>query len=288
MSCSARIPVYVLLISMFVPDSHVLGVFNLQGLVMTGMYFLGFFMALAVAWVIKTVGRYTSSALFVTEIPIYRIPRWKNILLTMYLKSRTFVVEAGKVILVISMVLWFLKTYGPSEQMEGIATAFKARLGQATTEAERIGLKNEEAAAKLQASYAGMLGHSIEPVIRPLGFDWKIGISLLSSFAAREVFVGTMATLYSAGEGAAEDAEGKFEGLRRRMQAETRPGTGEPVYTTAVAISLLVFYAFAMQCMSTLAVVRRETASWKMTLWMLLYMTGLAYGASLLVYQLAG
>ncbi len=286
MSCSARIPVYVLLISMFVPDERVWGIFNLQGLVMAGMYFLGFFMALVVAWVIKTVGRYASGGIFVTELPIYRLPRWRNVLLTMYHKSRTFVVEAGKVILVISMVLWFLKTYGPEEKMAAVDAEFDPKIASTLDESESNQLKNAKNAAKIQASFAGIVGRAIEPAIRPLGFDWKIGISLLTSFAAREVFVGTMATLYSAGEEAAEDEEGKFEGLRARMKAEINPVTGKQVYSTATAFSLLIFYAFAMQCMSTLAVVKKETGSWKLTLVMLAYMTGLAYGASLLVYQL--
>lgn len=286
MSCSARIPVYVLLISMFVPDTRFLGIFNLQGLVMTGMYFLGFFMALAVAWVIKTVARYSSGGIFVTELPIYRLPRWRNILLTMYHKSRTFVMEAGKVILMISMVLWFLKTYGPQEKMAAIDAEYLPKIEATADEKEKATLQDAQGAAKLQASFAGVVGRAIEPVIRPLGFDWKIGISLLTSFAAREVFVGTMATLYSAGADAAEDEDGKFEGLRARMKAEVNPVTGKPVYTAATALSLLIFYAFAMQCMSTLAVVKKETGSWKLTFVMLAYMTGLAYGASLLVYQL--
>jgi ferrous iron transport protein B len=286
MSCSARIPVYVLLISMFVPEERVWGIFNLQGLVMAGMYLLGFFMALVVAWVIKTVGRYASGGIFVTELPIYRMPRWRNIFLTMYHKSRTFVVEAGKVILIISMLLWFLKSYGPKEKMASIDAEFLPKIEAASNDSAKASLKNALDAAKLQASFAGIVGRAIEPTIRPLGFDWKIGISLLTSFAAREVFVGTMATLYSAGADAAEDEDGKFEGLRARMKAEVNPATGNPVYTAATAFSLLIFYAFAMQCMSTLAVVKKETGSWKLTMLMLTYMTGLAYGASLLVYQL--
>jgi ferrous iron transport protein B len=285
MSCSARIPVYVLLISMFVPEDYLLGVISLQGLVMTAMYFLGFFMALVVAWVIKTVSKYKSDGIFVTELPIYRMPRWRNTLLTMFHKSRTFVLEAGKIIILISMVLWVLKSYGPPSQMAAIDADFDPRI-TATQDATVLQeLENAKASGKLKASYAGMIGQTIEPAIRPLGFDWKIGIALLSSFAAREVFVGTMATLYGAGEAAAEDEESKFEGLRSRMKAEVDPETGKPVYTSAVAFSLLIFYAFAMQCMSTLAVVKKETGSWKMTLAMLAYMTGLAYGASFLVYQ---
>lgn len=286
MSCSARIPVYVLLISMFVPDDYLFGFINLQGLFMTGMYFLGFFMALAVAWVIKVFNRFKANDIFVTDLPIYRVPRWNNTLLTMFHKCKTFVFEAGKVIMVISIVLWVLKTYGPAEEMASIEQKFMQLIAQTTDDAEKAEFETQMASEKLRASYAGKIGKAIEPAIRPLGFDWKIGISLVTSFAAREVFVGTMATLYSAGEEASEDVEGKFGGLRARMQAERNPETGEPVYTTAVAFSLLIFYAFAMQCMSTLAVTKKETGSWKMTIIMLVYMTALAYGASFLTYQL--
>ena len=286
MSCSARIPVYVLLISMFVPDDYLFGFINLQGLFMTGMYFLGFFMALAVAWVIKVFNRYNAADIFVTDMPIYRFPRWNNTLMTMFHKCKTFVFEAGKVIMVISIVLWVLKTYGPAEEMAGIERKFTQQIENTTDEAQKAEFRTQMASEKLRASFAGKLGRAIEPAIKPLGFDWKIGISLVTSFAAREVFVGTMATLYSAGDEAVEDVEGKFGGLRARMQAEINPETGKPVYTMAVAFSLLIFYAFAMQCMSTLAVTKKETGSWKMTIIMLVYMTVLAYGASFLAYNL--
>lgn len=287
MSCSARIPVYVLLISLFVPDESFLGFFNLQGLVMTGMYLLGFFMALATAWVIKTMARYKSTGMFVVELPKYRMPRWKNTVLEMYHKSRTFVVEAGKVIMVISVILWFLASYGPGDQMAEVARSYDARIENAAgDEALVSSLQTQKSSEVLKVSYAGQLGRFIEPAIRPLGFDWKIGIALITSFAAREVFVGTMATIYSAGEDAVDDEDGQYLSIRERMELERNPDTGEPVYTAAAAISLLIFYAFAMQCMSTLAVVKKETRSWKMTLIMLAYMTGLAYFASLLAYQL--
>lgn len=284
MSCSARIPVYVLLISMFVPDQMVLGIFNLQGIVMTGMYFLGFFMALAVAWILKKIFKYAANSIFVTELPVYRTPPWKAVLLTMWHKSKTFVWEAGKVIMVISIILWGLASYGPGEEMKEIETDFTARIDATPEQADSLTVAMES--AMLQASYAGKIGKFIEPVIRPMGFDWKIGIALITSFAAREVFVGTMATIYSAGEEAAEDQEGRFETLRARMFAEVDPDTGKPVYTLAVGVALLLFYAFAMQCMSTLAIVKRETGSWKMTFFMLAYMTGLAYASAFAAYQL--
>lgn len=283
MSCSARIPVYVLLIGLFVPDEQVLGIFNLKGIVMAGLYLLGFLMALAVAFVIKTISRYRSNGIFVAELPLYRVPRWKNTGLTMFFKARTFVVEAGKVILVLSIVLWLLKSYGPPGDFAAIDTSFQAELAAAEGDSARLAeLHTQVNSAKLRASYAGMLGRGIEPVIRPLGFDWKIGIALISSFAAREVFVGTMATLYSA----SEDETGDYQNLRSRLAAERHPETGKPVYTAAVAMSLLIFYAFAMQCMSTVAVVQRETKSWRLAGIMVLYMTGLAYVASFVTYQI--
>ncbi|MCB9231638.1 MAG: ferrous iron transport protein B [Bacteroidia bacterium] len=284
MSCSARIPVYTLLIGMFVPDQMVLGFLNLQGLVMLGMYFLGFAAALAVAWVLKKMLKYGSDAIFFTEMPIFRMPRWKNVALTMFNKSKTFVLETGKIILVISIALWFLANYAPGDSFQKIDdkyTLLKSDPNLSEEELAELDLRHDS--EKLKTSYAGRMGSLLEPVIRPLGFDWKIGISLVTSFAAREVFVGTMATIYSVGDG--DDAKG-IRSLRQRMLAEKDPETGQPVYTLAVALSLLVFYAFAMQCMSTLAVAKRETGSWKWTGFMLVYMTGLAYLASLAVFQL--
>ncbi|MEM7035686.1 MAG: ferrous iron transport protein B [Bacteroidota bacterium] len=289
MSCSARIPVYVVLIGLLMPENEYIGIFNVQGLIMTGMYLLGFVMALIVALVIKLMARYKSDGIFVSELPVYRTPRWKNIGLVMYRKSATFVWEAGKVIMVISVVLWFLQSYGPGDEMEKIEANFTAQIDAAKASNDTLaipGLQTKMQYELVEASYAGHLGKFIEPVIRPLGFDWKIGISLVTSFAAREVFVGTMGVLYNAGPGADEDEEGRYEALRRKMAEAVDPETGERIYTPAVLIALLVFYAFAMQCMSTLAVVRKETGSWKMTLIMLGYLTGLAYGSAFIAYQL--
>lgn len=282
MSCSARIPVYVLLIALFVPEDQVLGLFNLQGVVMMGFYLLGFFAALAFAWIFKMVLKYTKPAVFVTELPIYRMPRWESVGMTIYQKSRTFVVEAGKVILLISIVLWFLASYGPSQKMEEVESTYSPQLAEVeNNEALTDSLTQIYNAAKLQNSYAGHIGKFIEPAIKPLGFDWKIGISLLTSFAAREVFVGTMATIYSVGDG-----EANMDSLLERLRNERDPKTGKPVYGTATAISLLVFFAFAMQCMSTLAITWKETGGWKWPLVMVSYLTALAYLASLVVYQI--
>jgi ferrous iron transport protein B len=281
MSCAARIPVYVLLIALFVPEDTVLGLFNLQGIVMMGFYLLGFFAALAFAWIFKIVLKYTKPAVFVTELPIYRMPRWESVGMTIYQKSKTFVVEAGKVILIISIILWFLADYGPSSKMEAVEAKYEAQLADIQdNESLSDSLTQMYNAEKLQNSYAGHVGKFIEPVIKPLGFDWKIGISLLTSFAAREVFVGTMATIYSVEEDGEENVP-----LLDRLRNERDPKTGEPVYGTATAISLLVFFAFAMQCMSTLAITWKETGGWKWPLVMVSYLTALAYLASLIVYQ---
>lgn len=285
MSCSARIPVYVLLISLFIPATQVGGIFNLQGLVMTGMYLLGFVMALLAAVVI---GRFLKSdaltAPFITELPLYRSPRWMNALLVMWQKSRTFVTEAGKVILLISLLLTVLISFGPAGDREAIEKKYAPALAAATPKsAEHDSLLTLQQSELLRASWAGHIGQAMEPVIRPMGFDWKIGISLLSSFAAREVFVGTMNIIYSVHE--TENEEQDRMNLRAKMLAERDPRTGALVYSPAVAAALLVFYAFAMQCMSTLAVTRRETGSWKLTGLMLVYLTGLAYVSAVAVYQ---
>lgn len=273
MSCSARIPVYILLIGLFVPATPVLGIFTMQGLAMMGLYVLGFVMALLAALVFRTFLGHKNDGLFVTELPIYRRPRWKNVGLTVYQKCKAFVIEAGKIILVISIVLWFMAAFSPGGRHEMIDSKYDALAAQPGADTTQLAL--DRTSAKLEASYVGIVGKAIEPAIRPLGFDWKIGISLITSFAAREVFVGTMATIYSAG-----DVEDNPDGLRERMLAERNPQTGKPVYTPAVAFALLVFYAFAMQCMSTLAIARRETGSWKWAGVMLVYLTALAYLAA--------
>lgn len=278
-SCSARIPVYAVLVGFVVPDQTVFGIFNAQGLVFMGLYLLGIVATLLAALVFKKVLNIKNENSFLMiELPQYKKPIWKNAFLTVKEKVTTFVVEAGKVILVISILLWFLASYGPSTAMDNAeleATSYINSNNLATQEAD-----NYLASKKIEASYAGHLGKFIEPAIKPLGFDWKIGIALLTSFAAREVFVGTMATIYSVGS--ADDEASVSE----RMAAEINPQTGAKVYTTATSLSLLIFYVFAMQCMSTLAVVRRETKSWKWPIIQFFYMGALAYFGSLITYQL--
>ena len=279
MSCSARLPVYTILIALVIPKNHVLGFISLQGLVMMGLYLLGLVMALVVSWVAKTFIRLKEKSFFILELPVYRAPRWNNIIVTMISKAKIFVKDAGKVIIVISVILWALSSFGPSKRMAALQQHYAALEQQHTI--DKAVLNKEKNAALLENSYAGILGKVIEPVILPLGYDWKIGIALITSFAAREVFVGTMATLYSVEGG--KDADRQT--LRQRMESATR-SDGSKVYTLATGVSLMLFYAFAMQCMSTLAVVRRETHSWKWPFIQLVYMTGLAYIMSLIAYQL--
>ncbi len=277
-SCSARIPVYAVLIGFVVPADTFMGIFNLQGLVFMGLYLLGILAALVSAFVFKLILKTGEKSFLMMELPSYRWPVWRNIWQNIFDKVAAFVLEAGKVIMVISIVLWFLASYGPPKAMaeaeaSAIATAQAQSLGDTAT-ADLI------AGRKIEASYAGHLGKSIEPAIRPLGFDWKIGIALITSFAAREVFVGTMATIYSIGSSDNENT------IRDQLAAARNPVTGAKVYSAATSLSLLIFYVFAMQCMSTLAVVKRETGSWKWALIQFVYMSGLAYVGSFITFRL--
>ncbi len=276
MSCSARLPVYTILISLVIPSHYYFGFLSLQGLVMMALYLLGTVMALIVSYVMKWFIKINEKSFFILELPMYRSPRWKNAGITMIEKAKIFVTDAGKVIMVISLLLWFLSSHGPGSRMENVEAKYATLLQQMP--AAKDSLTKQCSAEKLQNSYAGIVGKSIEPVIEPLGYDWKIGIALITSFAAREVFVGTMATLYSVEEN--DDTS-----LRQKLNAAKHPN-GTKVYTLAAALSLMVFYVLAMQCMSTLAVVKRETKSWKWPLFQFVYMTMLAYSMSWLVYVL--
>jgi ferrous iron transport protein B len=280
MSCSARLPVYTILIALVIPRKELFGFFSLQGLVMMGLYMLGLVMAMIVSYVAKWFIRLKEKSFFILELPIYRAPRWNNVVVTMINKAKTFVMDAGKVILVISLILWALSSFGPGERMKSVTLHYQQQVQKYPGQA--AALDKERRSALLENSYAGLLGKVIEPVIHPLGYDWKIGIALITSFAAREVFVGTMATLYSVEGG--KDADPQT--LHQRMQTARRDDDGSPVYTLASGVSLMIFYVMAMQCMSTLAVVRRETRSWKWPMIQLVYMTGLAYVMSLITYQL--
>ncbi|MEQ8414956.1 MAG: ferrous iron transport protein B [Imperialibacter sp.] len=279
MSCSARLPVYTILIALVVPSTSVLGFFSLQGVALMGMYLLGFIAALLSAYVMKLIMKMKERSFFLMELPIYRMPRWKNVGITIVEKVKTFVFEAGKVILAISIVLWVLASYGPGDALTNAEETVQK-------ESTHLNLSEEEmndrvASYKLEHSYAGYLGKVTEPVIAPLGYDWKIGIALITSFAAREVFVGTIATIYSVGSAGEDNTT-----IRQRLEKEKNPKTGGPMFTPAVAFSLLVFYAFAMQCMSTIAIVYRETKGWKWPAIQLIYMSALAYLSALAVYNL--
>ena len=277
MSCSARLPVYTILIGIVIPKTYLFGLIGVQGLVMMGLYLLGLVMALIVAYVAKWLIRINEKSYFILELPTYRSPRWNNVVQTMISKAKIFVRDAGKVIMVISLILWALSSFGPEKRMSNIHQEFaelKSHPG-----ADTISLDKQYASAKLENSWAGIMGKSIEPAITPLGYDWKIGIALITSFAAREVFVGTMATLYSVG-----DAESDMK-LKEKMKAAVH-SDGKPVFNLASGISLMIFYLFAMQCMSTLAIVRRETRTWKWPIIQFIYMTALAYLMSLIAYQL--
>ena len=277
MSCSARLPVYTILIGLVIPAHYIFGFIGVQGLVMLGLYLLGVVMALIVSYIAKWFIKIKEKSFFILELPVYRSPRWRNVARTMWTKARVFVTDAGKVIMVISLILWALSSFGPSGKMEAVKAEYAAAISNPNSDKNLA--QKEYNSKKLENSYAGILGKKIEPVIQPLGYDWKIGIALITSFAAREVFVGTMATLYSVGD------EQNNEPLKEKMRNAKR-ANGTPVYTLATGVSLMLFYLFAMQCMSTLAIVKRETRSWKWPLIQLAYMTGLAYIMSLIAYQL--
>lgn len=269
-SCSARLPVYTLIISIMFKDEHMIYGFNYKGIVLMGMYLLGFVAAFVAAFILKFILKTKEKNYFIMELPVYRMPQWQTVGMLVFKKVKLFLFNAGKIILAISVVLWFLTSHAPSNvfnQLEEKAIALNTPT-------------DELNAQKLEHSYAGIFGKKIEPLIEPIGFDWKIGISLITSFAAREVFVGTMATIYSSGD------SGNTETLREKLASEKDSVTQAPVYTTAVCWSLLVFYAFAMQCMSTLATTYSETQHWKWPFIQLVFMSVLAYGSSFIVFNL--
>jgi ferrous iron transport protein B len=276
MSCSARLPVYTILIGLVIPNHYLLGLFSVQALVMMGLYLLGLAMGLLVSFIAKWFIKSKERSFFILELPTYRAPRVKNMVQTMVNKARIFVTDAGKVIMVISLILWALSSFGPGRMGE-VQDHYKTEIAKNPTKADSLRVVMNT--AKLENSYAGILGKSIEPGIKPLGYDWRIGIALITSFAAREVFVGTMATLYSVGE----DQQGLL--LRDKLRAAKKED-GTPLFTLATGISLMLFYLFAMQCMSTLAITRRETKSWKWPIIQFTYMTTIAYVMSFIAYQL--
>jgi ferrous iron transport protein B len=277
MSCSARLPIYTILISLVVPNDKFLGFFGLQGIVLMALYLLGFVSALLSGWVITKFLKSTEKSYFVMELPTYKSPRWTQVMFTIIEKVKTFVFEAGKVIVAISIILWVLASYGPGDSIKNAEEATRVQ-NVNLTEAE---LETKIASSKLQHSYAGIFGKFIEPAIKPLGYDWKIGIALITSFAAREVFVGTVSTIYSIGNSNEDEHT-----IMSMLKKELNPETGKPIFNVATSFSLLIFYVFAMMCMSTLAVVYRETKGWKWPLIQLIYMSILAYGSAFITFQL--
>ncbi|WP_405294661.1 ferrous iron transport protein B [Algibacter sp. Ld11] len=275
-TCSARLPVYLIIISLVIPEGRFLGL-GYQALTLMLLYLLGFVSAVISAYILNKVLKIKSKSFFVVEMPNYKLPLFKNVALTVIEKTKSFVFGAGKIILAISIVLWFLASYGPGDNFNNAEEIIKTE--NVANNLSDDELQQKIASHKLEHSFIGIAGHAIEPAIRPLGYDWKIGIAIVSSFAAREVFVGTLATIYSVGN----DDE---DTIKNRMAKEVNPVLGGPLFTLASGISLLLFYAFAMQCMSTLAVVKRETNSWKWPVWQLIIMTAIAYITALIAFQL--
>ncbi len=271
MSCSARLPVYVFLVAFIVPDEYVWGIFSVQALFMLGLYLLGLIAGMVVAATVNKFLKSDNKSSFLLELPAYKAPSGRTVLITMRNKGKTFVVEAGKIILLASLVLWALSYVGPTGERDEVRNNYETAIQSAESEDEKQDLERKLNSALLEVSFLGYIGKSIEPAIRPLGFDWKIGIALVNSFAAREVFVGTMATIYSV-----EEDEQSAKGLRAIK------------FSYPVALSLLLFYVFALQCMSTIAVMRQETRSWKWPALQFFIFTAMAYLSSLLVFQMLG
>lgn len=276
MSCSARIPVYTLLISLVIPKTYLFGFINLQGLVLFGLYFLGIVFALLTAIILNVLLHKKQNGFHIMELPEYKAPRLANVGITVLEKAKLFITDAGKIIVAISILLWALASYGPKSRETQLRQLQKSEHFQNAPAATQEELY---ASTALSGSYMGQLGKAIEPVIAPLGYDWKIGISLLTSFAAREVFVGSLATIYAVG-----DSESNMR-LLDRMKQERKPN-GEKVFTLETGLSLLVFYVFAMQCMATLAVVKRETKTWKWPFIQLAYMGIVAYLSAFAIFSL--
>jgi len=277
MTCSARLPVYVIFIAIAIPDKEIFGFMNLKGITLFGLYALGTLAALFGSLALSKIFKSEGSQSMLMEIPDYTFPKIREILIMTYEKVRTFVVEAGKVIFFISIILWFLASFGPGNYQEKIDNFRTTKVSEGI--ADESAFDDEINAYKLEESFAGKIGKVLEPVVRPLGYDWKISIALLSSFAAREVFVGTLATIYSV------NADFSEQTLIEKLKAEKNPYTLKPQFNVATSMSLLIFYVFAMQCMSTLAIVKRETGTWKWPILQFIVMTLIAYVAAFGTYQ---
>lgn len=277
-TCSARLPVYAILISLIIPEKRVLGFLSLQGLTLMALYLLGFGMAVFSAYLLNKLLKLNCKSYFVVEMPSYKIPMFKNVGINVLEKTKAFVTGAGKIILALSVILWYLGSHGLSDDFNNAEKIITQQNQNKTISTEEF--EDQVNSFKLENSYIGYMGKAIEPAIRPLGYDWKIGVAVVSSFAAREVFVGTLATIYSVGSHSEEETT-----IKNRMAAEVHPETGNKIFNFATGISLLLFYAFAMQCISTLAIVKKETNSWKWPIIQLVFMSGFAYITSLIAYQ---
>ncbi|WP_396145315.1 ferrous iron transport protein B [Flavobacterium sp.] len=278
-TCSARLPVYAILIALIIPEERVLGFISLQGLTLMVLYLLGFVVAIFSAYILNKILKISSKSYFVVEMPSYKIPLFKNVAINVLEKTKAFVFGAGKIILALSIILWFLGSHGPDKDFKNAQKIVEQEVYSSPTPINPSVIPDRVSEYKLEHSYIGYIGKSIEPVIKPLGYDWKIGIAVVSSFAAREVFVGTLATIYSVGSHSDEEAT-----IKNRMEAEINPN-GTKIFNFATGISLLLFYAFAMQCVSTLAIVKKETNSWKWPIIQLVFMSGFAYVTALIAYQ---
>jgi ferrous iron transport protein B len=277
-TCSARLPVYAIIIALVIPDTHIFGILNMQGMTLMLLYLLGFGMAILSAYILNKILKIKGKTYFVVEMPNYKLPLFKNVGINVIEKTKAFIFGAGKIILAISIVLWFLASYGPGEKFNNAEKIVaKKTINKPLPKTE---FNNAVASQKLENSYIGLMGKTIEPAISPLGYDWKIGIAIISSFAAREVFVGTLATIYSVGGSDNEVT------IKNKMASEINPETGQKIFNFASGISLLLFYAFAMQCASTLAITKKETNSWKWPLGQLIFMSGFAYVVALIAYQI--
>ncbi len=279
-TCSARLPVYAIIIGLVIPDERVFGIVNLQGLTLMFLYLIGFGSAILSAYLLNKVLKLQSKSYFVIEMPNYKLPMFKNVAINVIEKTKSFVFGAGKIILAISVILWFLASYGPGDDFKNAQKIIENEVYSSELKINPSVIPDKVASYKLEHSYIGVMGKSIEPVISPLGYDWKIGIAIISSFAAREVFVGTLATIYSVGGNENEET------IKNKMASEVDVKSGHKIFNLASGVSLLLFYAFAMQCVSTLAITKKETNSWRWPLAQLLLMSGLAYFVAFVTYQI--
>ncbi|HKR00342.1 MAG TPA: ferrous iron transport protein B, partial [Pyrinomonadaceae bacterium] len=279
MSCSARLPVYTLMIAAFFSGRKLFGFLSVGALMIMAMYLLGILVAILVAWALKRTILKAPTPPLVLELPPYRVPNLLTITQIMLSRAWLFLKRAGTVILAISIILWALATFPRLEKTDAAANGTNAPTQTALAQEEGQG-EVDQHGEQLRQSFAGRAGRFIEPVIKPLGFDWKMGVALISSFAARETLVSTLSIIYNVGE----DEEAGSDSLVGAVRA-AKKDDGTPAWTPLVALSMMVFFVLAMQCMSTVAIVRRETNSWRWPLFMIAYMTVLAYIASFLTYQ---